>query len=74
MNTYLVKFDGISYVGLPHKTTHASQIQAWSEEEAREKILQSRWYSVMSEIEVELVSYYSEKDHDELELRMERGV
>lgn len=74
MNTYLVNFVGISYVGLPREERFQYQVQAWSEEEARERVHQSGHYLVLSEIGVQLVSYYSEQDHNELELRMEQGV
>ena len=72
MNTYLVKFLGISIVGLPQSTQFELKVQAWSEEEARESI--HHWFTVQSDIKVQLVSYYSEQDHDELELRMEQGI
>lgn len=72
MKTYLVKFLGISNVGLPQSTQWELYVSTWSEEEARESI--HNRFTVLSDIEVELVSYYSEQDHDELELRMEQGV
>ena len=74
MNTYLVKFLGISYVGLPRKDRFQFRVSAWSEEEAREKVELRPHYVILSEIGVELLWEYSEQDHDELELRMEQGV
>jgi hypothetical protein len=73
MNTYLVDFLGWDY-SYGDKDLIQFQVKAWSEEEARKKVLSDRSHRVMSEIGVELISEYSEQDHDELELRMEQGV
>jgi len=73
MNTYLVDFLGWDY-SYGDKDLIQYQVKAWSEEEARKEVLRDRSHRVMSEISVELISEYSEKDQDDLELRMEQGV
>lgn len=73
MNTYLVDFLGWDY-SYGDKDLIQYQVKAWSEEEARKEVLRDRSHRVMSEIGVELISEYSEKDQDDLELRMEQGI
>jgi hypothetical protein len=73
MNTYLIDFLGwdSSY---GDKDLIQYQVKAWSEEEARQKVLRDRSHRVLSDIGVYLLEEYSEKDHDDLELQMEQGV
>lgn len=73
MNTYKVSFLGWDY-SYGDKDVIEFEVKAWSEEEARKKVIADRSFRVLSEIDVDLVSYYSEADHDEMELRMEQGI
>ena len=73
MNKYLVDFLGWDY-GYGDKDLIQYEVNAWSEEEARQKVLRDKSNIVLSEIGVYLLEEYSEADHDEYELRMEQGI
>ena len=73
MNKYLVDFLGWDY-GYGDKDLIQYQVKAWSEEEARQKVLRDKSNIVLSDIGVHLLEEYSEADHDEHELRMEQGI
>jgi len=73
MNTYKVSFLGWDY-NYGDKDAIEFEVKAWSQEEARKKVIADRSFRVLSEIDVDLVSYYSEADHDEMELRIEQGI